>query len=247
MTTTSPRRVLPAAPRLAARAAAERQDRTRRRLRRIGVGVAVLAPLALLAWLLLGSSLLAVRQVTVTGVSQLSAAQVRTAADVPAGTPLARVDLTGVAARVRALTPVAEVDVSRRWPHELRIAVVERVAVAAVADGPRLLLLDATGTVIGPTAAVPHGLLSLRVPTPTGPPTIAALTVLRSLPAPLRSQLAVVAAATPDQVELLLRDGRRVVWGSPASGPQKAAAAVALLRMPGRTFDVSSPGVVTRR
>lgn len=247
MTITSPRRVVLATPGLAARAAAERQDRSRRLMRRTCGGFAVVALLALLAWLLLGSSLLAVREVAVTGVSRLSAAQVRTVAGVQVGTPLARVDLAGVTVRVRSLSPVAEVRISRRWPHELRITVVERAAVAAVADGSRVLLLDATGTVIGPAAVLPRGLTRLRVPTPSGPATVAALGVLRGLPAPLRAQLAVVSAMTSDQVELLLRDGRRVVWGSPVAGAEKAAATLALLRLPGRTFDVSSPGVVTRR
>lgn len=207
----------------------------------------VLAPLVLLVWLVAGSSLLAVRHVVVTGEGRATAAQVQAAAAVPLGTPLARVDTASVAARVRRLPSVASAHVTRHWPHVLRIQVVERLPVAGMVDGSRFVLLDATGAVVGPASVLPRGLLLIRVPSPSDPATPAALQVLRELPATLRGQLSVVAAPTPEQVELVLRDGRRVVFGSPADGARKAAATVALLRLPGRVFDVSSPGVVTRR
>lgn len=207
----------------------------------------MLAPLVLLGWLLLGSSLLAVRDVTVTGASRLTVAQVRAAAAVPVGTALARVDTAAVARRIRALPPVARVEVRRSWPHGLRLLVTERVPVAVIADGAQVLLLDATGTVVGPAPKTPPGLLILHVPSSAGPVASAALAVLRDLPAALRAQVAGLSAATSDQVELQLRDGRRVVWGSPVDGARKAAATQVLLRLPGRVFDVSSPGVVTRR
>ena len=111
-----PDRVLPAGARLAAKAAAERSARRRRLARRAGLGAAGLAPLGLLAWVLLASPLLAVRTVTVSGTARLTPAQVRAAADVVRGTPLAMVDAGAVVRRIEALRPVAEVQVSRAWP-----------------------------------------------------------------------------------------------------------------------------------
>ncbi|MDX6220211.1 MAG: cell division protein FtsQ, partial [Frankiales bacterium] len=57
----------------------------------------------------------------------------------------------------------------------------------------------------------------------------------------------VVRASSPQQVSLVLSGNRVVIWGSADQSSQKAAAALALLKMPGRTYDVSSPSVVTRR
>jgi cell division protein FtsQ len=48
-------------------------------------------------------------------------------------------------------------------------------------------------------------------------------------------------------VTLVLRDGRRVLWGGVDDTALKSAAAEALLKMPGSFYDVSRPGVVTRR
>ena len=248
--TAGPARVTATAPRMAARATAARTDLRRRRLRWAGRAVLVLGPLALALWVLGGSPLLALQHVTVLGGSRASAQQVEAAIGVPVGTPLARIDTAAVARRVARLGPVAHVRVSRAWPHGLRIVIVERVAVAAVADGSGVQLLDAQGVVIGPAAKLPRGLVSLHVPSAGDPGARAALTVLRALPPFLEQQLAAVAATGPDHVQLLLRGGRRVAWGppgSPAQDRQKAEAVVALLRLPGRDLDVSAPGVATRR
>ena len=54
----------------------------------------------------------------------LSPGEVRQAARVPMGEPLARVSLEAIEARVESLAPVQVVDVSRSWPNQLRIAVL---------------------------------------------------------------------------------------------------------------------------
>ncbi|MCU1590442.1 MAG: hypothetical protein JWP11_1698, partial [Frankiales bacterium] len=62
-------KVVLAGARLAARAKAERSARRHRVGRRLAIAAAGLAPLALLAWVLLASPLLAVRTVTVSGTT----------------------------------------------------------------------------------------------------------------------------------------------------------------------------------
>lgn len=243
------RAVLPVGPRLQERARAERRERRRVLARRGGWVLAAVAPFALAAWVLLGSSWLVVGKVVVTGEARVTAAQVLAAAHVRIGTPLARVDTGAVAARVRALGPVASVRVSRSWPRTLRVTVVEREPLVAVGHGTAWTLYDATGTQLGTATAVPAGLVRLEVahPGPGDAPTHAALTVLQTLPKALRLQVAVVRASSPEQVSLVLRDGRQVVWGGTSDARAKATALVALLRLPGRVYDVSSPTVVTRR
>jgi cell division protein FtsQ len=244
-----PPRVVSAGPRLAAKAQAGRRDRRRVLLRRAGWAMAGVVPLLVLGWVLLSSSLLAVQKVVVTGVSRLTAAQVESAAGVRSGTPLARLDTGAIARRVRALGAVDEVTVSRGWPHTVKVAVVERVPFVAVPRPHGVLLLDDEGYPLATVATIPRGVVRLEVTDPvrTDPATSAALSVLRGLPKGLLGVLGSVRAASPEQVTLMLRGGRQVLWGGASDGSAKAAAALALLRMPGTVFDVSAPGVVTRR
>lgn len=241
------RPVAVAGPRLAAKKAAERRDRRATQLRRTAWVAAAVGPLALLGWLVLGSSLLAVRTVAVTGVHRLSVAQVLAAADVPPGRPLARLDTGSVARRVGSLDPVLHVTVTRAWPHGLRVSVIERIPVVAVPRGGQLELLDGSGHDVARVRT--SGLLDLAVahPSPTDPSTRAALTVLRALPSAVRRQVRSLAAPSPEQVELVLSGRRRVVWGGVSGSTAKVAELVVLLRLPGHIYDVSAPGVVTRR
>jgi cell division protein FtsQ len=241
--------VVEVAPLLAAKAAAERSERRRRWLSRSGIGVATLALVALLGWVLLASPLLTVRSVSVSGSHLLTPAQVRAAAAVPHGTPLARVDTDAVARRIRALRPVARVLVHRSWPGTLRVTVVERVPVAALLDKTGVMLVDARGVPFAPVPRIPAGTVRLQVAHPGAddPTTRVALGVLADLPPSLRGPLRIVRAASPSSVTLVLRDGRQILWGGAGDTDLKAQAAAALLRLPGRIFDVSRPAVVTRR
>ncbi|MCU1594270.1 MAG: peptidase [Frankiales bacterium] len=203
----------------------------------------------MLAWVVLASSLLAVTKVSVTGERRLTAAQVDEAARVSAGTPLARVDTNAVAKRIEQLASVAAVTVSRSWPHTLKVTVVERQPVVAVPHGTSVVLLDGGGVDLGTVPKIPKGVFRLEVasPSPSDATTRAALNVLRGLPRPLVAQLYSMKASSPEQVTLLLRGGRTVLWGGAEGSAAKASALTALLKMPGTVFDVSAPGVVTRR
>jgi cell division protein FtsQ len=243
MSRTSP--VALAAPRLAQRAADERRARRRRLLRRTGTGVAVSVPVAAVGWVLLGSSLLGVQRLTVTGEHRLTQADVVAAAHVTDGTPLARLDISAVRRRIAALPAVESVTVSRSWPHTLRITVVERRPVVALVHGGAFELVDRAGVILADASAVPHGVVKLESSSTQA--TSAALRVLLGLPHALAARLGEVRAPTPEQVTLVLTDGRTVLWGGPVDGPTKASAVLALLHLPGTVFDVSAPGVATRR
>lgn len=218
--------------------------------RRLTVVAVLLAVLAGAAGVVVGyTGVLGVRTVAVTGVQTLSADQVRAAAAIRPGEPLARVDTAAVADRVRTIPGVARVAVTRSWPATLRIAVTERfgVAVAVVAGAP--WLVDATGVRFQQVSAAPAGLPRLAVPDagPADPATTAALTALAALGPAAREQLQVVTAPTPDSVTLTLRGGRTVLWGGAAQSPAKAQVLAALLARPGTVYDVSTPSVVTVR
>lgn len=204
-----------------------------------------MVPFVAAAWVLLGSQLLAVENVSVTGTGRVSVAQVQGIVAVVPGTPLARVDTAGVAERLRALPPVASVSVSRHWPHELRVSIVERVVVAAQRQASGYALLDGGGVMVALSPTVPKGVVPLTSSSPAA--TAAALTVLHSLPRALLVRLGSLQAVTAEQVTLVLTDRRQVLWGGAQDNAVKAAAATVLLRMPGTVYDVSAKGVVTRR
>jgi cell division protein FtsQ len=138
--------------------------------------------------------------------------------------------------------------VHRGWPATLRLQVVERTPVAVVIDKTGVTLVDRSGLPYAPAATRPQGTVRLQVhePGPADPTTRAALRVLADLPANLRTPLRIVRAESPSSVTLVLRDGREVLWGGVGDTTLKVRAATALLRMPGRIFDVSRPAVVTR-
>jgi cell division protein FtsQ len=241
--------VVPAGPRLEARARAERAGRRRRWGRLVLRALLVLVPVVLLGWLFLASSLLAVDRFQVTGAERLTPEQVVEAAAVELGTPLARVGNGQARARVRQLPPVDDVRVRRVWPTTLRIDVTERVPVAGVAGRDGAALLDRQGVSFATEPALPTGLPRLQVaaPGPDDPTTRAALAVLLDLPPELARQVGVLRASTPSDVAFELRDGRTVVWGAAGDTDTKAPAVLALLRMPGELYDVSAPGVAVRR
>ncbi len=249
MTSTRVRgRAVPAGPRSSPETGSGRPARPRR-LVRLAQGLVLLCALALAAWVLLGSSWLAVDRVVVTGLDRLSEAQVREAVGVAPGTPLARVDTGDVAAAVRALPPVADVEVERSWPGTLRVAVRERVVAAGVARDGAVVLVDARGVGFATEPRLPPGVVRLEVedPRPGGATTVAALAVTADLPQELRRRVLAVSADRPDKVVLRLDGEQRVVWGAPGETSTKAAAALALLRTPGGLVDVSTPGLVVRR
>jgi cell division septal protein FtsQ len=235
--------------------------RSRRRLsprRRLLVTLATVLVLGgLVAWVLLGSPLLAVRAVQVDGADGLSEEQVVATAGIAEGTPLVRVDTEAAAARVAALPQVASVEVTRGWPNTVVVTLAERVPVAVVADGGTRRLVDATGLVFDTiTGTVPDGVVPLDVaePGPDDAATAAALSALTALPRDVRDEVTGVAARTADDVTLTLTDGRSVLWGSADRTDRKAEVLAALLQQiqsgeldPADTLDVSTPDSVVLR
>lgn len=237
--------VVPAGPLLEQKARERRQQRRRRLLSRLRNTLALLLPVAALAWVVLATEWLGVDRVTVDGVSRLTAGQVVAAADVAPGTPLARVDTGDVQERIARLAPVAGVTVRRSWPGTLTVRVTERTPAAWVATDKGVTLVDRDGVAFAQEPAQPADVVRLQVhePGPDDPSTRAALDVHAALPAGLRERVRIVRAASPSGVVLLLNDGRQVVWGRPGDTDVKAAAAQALLSKPGNVYDVSAGGV----
>lgn len=223
--------------------------RALRRRRRI-VLASILAAIVLIvaAVQVIGySSLVAVRQVEVQGAGLASQAQIRAAAQVPEGTPLARVDLQQVGDRVAALPPVASVQVHRSWPHTITVQVTERTAVLQLRNGSHYLWVDAGGFVFHtsnrvdpklPTALADQG--NRRLLTELA-------TTVGSLSATLRSQLDHIEAPGTDRIVLVLTGNRTVIWGNSSQSAAKSTVATAMLATRATVYDVSAPDHPTAR
>ena len=193
-------------------------------------------------WAFWFSSWLAVDKIDVRGAQTVSADDIRDRADIPVGEPLAQVDLAEAEARVGSLAVVKTVDVSRQWPDGILVSIEERVAIAVVDIGGRLRGMDAEGVVFRDYKRPPPGLP--RVETSLGTTSEAlreAAAVISALPQSLTAIVDYVEVETVDQISLVLRDGRVVIWGSSADSETKAQVLEELLQTPAAVYDVSVP------
>jgi cell division protein FtsQ len=207
-----------------------------------GIGLVVLA-----AWLALGTNLLAVHRVTVTGASPMSAPEVRSITNSALGDPMLTIDTGALVGRLDAIPAVRAATVSRSWPRGLRVHITERVPVAIVGSRGDWKYVDATGTTFGVFTSRPTRIARLQVmdPRPSDASTRAGLAVLGSLPHRLRVRVREVDVPTIAGVELRLTHGVHVVWGGPDHARAKAVALAALVRRGPGVYDVSTPSVVT--
>jgi len=229
-----------------------RRQWTRRWLRWRAVLVLALlvALVAASIWLVFFSTVLAVKGVEVRGTEVLTTQQVREAAAVPSGEPLARVDLDAIAARIRALAIVKSVDVTRAWPDRIRITVHERTAVAVVAVGSGFKAIDEDGVLFRDFARRPSELPLITAPADIGRDAMKeGADVVAALPDDTRALVDHVEVESIDRISLILRDQRVVVWGSAEESARKAEVLDALLeaRPAVTTYDVSVPGTPTTR
>jgi cell division protein FtsQ len=156
------------------------------------------------------------------------------------------VDVDAVAARVEALAPVLGVDVSRSWPDEVRIGIVEREAVAVVERDGAVHGLDAEGVLFRTFPSPPRGLPVVRMSAATESEALAeAAMVIDVLPDDLARRVDHLRVETIDSISLQMRNGRTVFWGSAEASQDKADVLAVLLKQKASVYDVSVPGQPT--
>lgn len=193
-------------------------------------------------WLFYFSSALAVSGVKVAGADTVPTATITEVAAAPIGTPLAKVDLKVIAERVRTIQAVADAQVTRAWPNQLKIVVTERLPVVVVTDGSNFELVDATGVAFKTVPAKPDGLPEALVVGSRRDVTIrSVVTVSAALPVSLREQVESISAASPDSITLNLGSKVKVVWGSSDDSARKAEVLSVLMRRDAKVYDVSAP------
>ncbi|RLK62195.1 cell division protein FtsQ/DivIB [Actinokineospora cianjurensis] len=241
MTSTVPGRRTRRRPRGAQRPARRRTAR-RYLVRRWTVLGSLLAVTGLVV-LVFFTPVLGANTVEVTGIKDLTADEVRAAAAIEPGTPLATLDTDEIAARIRQLPRVGSVDVSRSFPATVELAITERTPVAVAVRDDGAHLLDAAGVDYGTIKAPPPGLPVLDASGDNA--TRAATAVLAGVPPQLAKVVVSVTARTPTDIRLTLADRRVVKWGDAKNVTRKAAVLGALLTQEGKTFDVAAPDFPT--
>jgi cell division protein FtsQ len=201
-------------------------------------------------WLVFFSATLSVSRVEVAGNELLSDERVLRIAAVPEGEQLAFVDLADAARRVETMSEVKDADVTRAWPDGVLITVTERTAVAVVELAGKIRGLDADGIVFREYKTVPPGMPRVRPTTSAGADALKeAAGVVSALPDDLAGRVDHVEVETIDQITLLLRDGREVLWGSAEESELKARVLAQLIAAVAKAsvYDVSVPGSPTTR
>jgi cell division protein FtsQ len=212
--------------------------------------LAAVAIVAGVAWALLDSRFFVVRSVQVTGTHLVTGSEVRSAAAIPPGLPLIRVNSAAIAQRVERIRQVQSAQVSRDWPDGVTIAVTERTPALAVQSGGGYQLIDRYGVAVEPSLRRPPGLPlfqvaagAVSVPALRGSPAVyAAAVVVHELPRYLARAVVSVQAPSASEVTLKLARGITVVWGGTDRPAEKARELALLMRTDARTYNVSAPG-----
>jgi cell division protein FtsQ len=225
------------------------RGRLRRRLRRpsrrrlsraVPRILAVLGVLALVGfgtwtWLR-SSSLVAVRQVRIVGLSGPDADQIRTALRA-AARRMTTLDVTPVAFhRIVAAYPVVKrVSETTDFPHGMTISVTEQVPIAQLPGGGRAVVIGSDGRILSdPADTGPLPTLADPSPTLSGHGQVIGQTaheveLLAAAPYALLQRVGSVTNVSGLGLVAQLRDGPKIVFGSSGQAAAKWAAAAGVL------------------
>jgi cell division protein FtsQ len=223
-----------------------RRARKRRSRRRKALAfIAIMLVLALLGgslWTMYFSTVLVTKRVNIVGASELTAARVGLAAQVPLGVPLARQDLDAIAQRTTTLPAIEAASVVRDWPSTITVTVVERRPILGVRQPEGYVLVDKSGVAYQTQQVLPPKVV-LAVVNPGDTSLLTEMaTVAAALPNKLRGRVDRMTASNRDAIALVLESGHTVTWGSSSDSELKAQIVTALLRRePKSAIDVSSP------
>jgi cell division protein FtsQ len=235
--------------RVAARRRVVREAGARRRLRWLLGVLLVAGAAALVAWLLLQSSLLAVQRIVLSGNQQSDTAAVLDAHGVTVGAPTISISAAAVEEALLADPWVAHADVQVTWPGTVEVTVVEHVPAAWVTGTRGWLLASGTGAVLDVARRVPKEAPVVRLGEMAGSPgatlddaaTVGALEFLGRLPAELVE--GAVVRGDAEHLEARIA-GHLVDLGHPSDMAAKAASLATLLDgevLPGARLSVVSP------
>ncbi len=198
-------------PRISARRTEVSRQQGRRRLRLVGVVLAVVAVL-FGGWCLLHSSLFSARAITVVGATHETAAQIEMAAGLATHPPLLDMQTGAEAKGIERLPWVRSASVSVHWPDGVRVVVSERVPTLAMGTAAgQWAELDADGRVLAVVATRPPGLMQIGGPQAPGAPGSVlgapdqlGLRIAATLPPSFRAQVTAVRVVSAGFVQLAM-------------------------------------------
>ncbi len=220
---------------------------------RVWLVVGAVATLVLVggAWVWLrDSSFVAVKRVTVTGVSGPEAGPIRQALGLAAhNMTTLDVHLGQLRTAVAPYPVVKGLKVSTQFPHGMRIHVIEQLPVGAVLAGGQTIAASADGTLLHdvPTGSLP------TVPLPSLPggsritdqAALDALALLAATPQRLEARISQVTTTSPHGLVVQLRSGPAIYFGAPSEFGAKWVAATEVLAAPSSAgaayIDVTDP------
>jgi cell division protein FtsQ len=187
------------------------------------------------AWLWVrNSSLVAVRQVTITGVSGPDAGRIRSALTGAArGMTTLDVKFGALQTAVKPYPVVKHLTVSTSFPHAMRIDVAEQVPVAEIAAGGRQIAVSADGTLLrdaapsGPLPSIPVSVFpgGTHIDRSVAPQ----VRLLAAAPYPLLAKVAQVSSDSTHGLVAALRNGPKLYFGDATDLSAKWSAATAVL------------------
>jgi len=196
------------------------------------------------------SPLMALRTIEIKGTSRVDDAALRQALSEQIGTPLARLDFGAIKKDIAGFPLIESYVTEEEPPNTLVVTVTERSPVVAVKTGDSFSLVDPAGIVVQSSPTQPDTMPLADIGSAKlGSSVFRTMTeVVLALPSTVRAQVSGVSATTADDVTLTMKDGSRVVWGSPDESDAKAALLDALVkdhasRDPNTAveYDVSAP------
>jgi cell division protein FtsQ len=216
----------------------------------VAIGCAAAVALGAVGIGLVHSPLVETHDVSVSGVSQLSAQRVLKIAGLGGTVNVFFLDTGAIEHRLESDPWIASATVERRLPRTVTVSIRERVPVAVVGNGSGFDAIAADGTVLrsGPSQ---RGLPLVQAASTADRASGAA--VVGAMPASLRALMQQVDVNPGGQVSVKLRSGVTVTYGSAQDLVAKAQALAAVLRWAGDqrvkvdTIDVSVPTAPTAR
>ena len=209
---------------------------------------------AVAGWLLGWSSILTVKQIEVVGVSAnspIKSESIIALSGIRINEPMARLSGASVERELAQIPRIKSISLLRHWPHTVVLVIQERVPTAAIVKGNEFQLIDSESNQYATVAVLPTAVPTVLITGDYKTGLKSAMSVITELPVLIRSQLTHVESSGTDGVQLTLRKGARIIWGSSEDFGLKSRVLATLLTGAGankvKIFDVSAPFAPTTK
>ncbi len=220
-------------PRIQSRRVDVMRAKGRRRLRVLLLAVAV-GSLGAGGYFLSKSSLFDVDEILVEGVSGELEEVVLQASDMQLGKPLLEVDSSSMSKRIKEVSWVGEVRISRSWGGTVTIRVTTRDPVAAFENEDGWLIVDIEGRVLRKEDVLPYNLLpieeelgNLSIGEWAPEQVVPLIQVAGTISTELTGDVSSIKGN--EQIELLLYGGGKILFGDNTDIESKVIAAATIL------------------